>query len=119
MIRPEVQSEIDATREAFARLRSTVTEFVSGPRGAVISEQHIADLIKTLARLRGWKVSTAARKVAGSGDAVERFEAGISVTVRRAGKIIENCWANWPAGNIGEWPNDVPKPAQAGSEDAA
>ena len=119
MIRPEVQDEIDATRDAFAQLRSTVTEFVSVHRGAVVSEQHIADLIKTLAKHRGWKVSTAARKVAGSGDAVERFEAGISVTVRRAGKIIENCWANWPAEHAQEWPAIIPRPASSKSGDAA
>ena len=120
MIRPEVQSEIDATREAFARLRSTVTEFVSGRRGAVVSEQRqtLILLAETLATHLGVTHFAISMRALGKGDFFKNMiEKKRDCRTRTAERLMQWFSDNWPCDL--EWPEGIERPARSGSEDAA
>lgn len=75
----------------------------------MITEKDIADLIRRLAKARGWSVSHASRVVTGSGDTVARIDVGIGLTMRRGKGIIEAVSREWPAGTA--WPAGIERPS--------
>ena len=78
----------------------------------------MARLIRAWAAGRGISVSYASRLATGSGDTVVRIEErGMSLTARRARRIIEYLSDHWPEGL--EWPPDVPRLAPGAREERA
>lgn len=90
----------------------------------MIDDAVICEMIKELARVRGWSDSYAARMATGSGEVFNRIETGGSVTLRRANFIVEKIYALWPKRKEGgeAWPRNFPLPkaeAEALQGDAA
>ena len=77
----------------------------------MLTEIDIARLIRTLAKAKGWKATTAARHMTGSGDTLARIEGGVRLTLGRAAKIMNNISVAWPSDL--DWPSDIPRPAEA------
>lgn len=82
----------------------------------MIDDTRISTLIRHLAQARGWSDAYASKKATGSGDLLTRIDAGSGVTLRRANRIIENIYRDWPSGL--PWPSDIPRPQQT-KDDAA
>ncbi len=75
----------------------------------VHGDRSVVTLIRIYAAARGISVSYASKVTTGSGDTVDRIEAGTSLTGRRAEKIINELASRWPP-NV-EWPRSIPRPA--------
>ena len=69
-------------------------------------DQQILTLIRCFADVRAISVSYASMLLTGSGDTVKRIEGGMSLTGRRAERIVETAAGRWPAGL--PWPEQVP-----------
>lgn len=80
----------------------------------MFTEQSIAKLIRAFARARGLEETYAARLVTGSGDTLQRLDAGIGMTLRRANTIVQNISDRWPQGH--PWPADIPRPPRRAKE---
>ena len=74
-------------------------------------DRQIAALIRSFATFREISVSYASILLTGSGDTVKRLEGGMSLTGRRAEKIVERALDHWPAGL--PWPEDIPRPSRS------
>ena len=84
----------------------------------VHNDRLLVTLIRCYAAARGISVSYASRLLTGSGDTVDRIAGGMSITARRAERILHRASDRWPAGLA--WPADVPRPPRSvGSERAA
>ena len=62
----------------------------------MMTDDQIASLIRDLATARGWSESYAARRATGSGDTLDRIERGVSLTMRRANRVMVNIARLWP-----------------------
>ena len=82
----------------------------------VHGDKVIVDLISIFARGRKVTISTASRLLTGSGDTVSRICAVMSITPRRAEKIIQMASTHWPADT--PWPSDIPRPVSNPKEAA-
>lgn len=69
----------------------------------------IADLIRRYAAAAGIAETYAARRITGSGDTLARLDRGMSLTTRRAERIVQWLSDHWP--ESAEWPTDIPRPA--------
>ena len=79
-------------------------------------DRSIVTLIRIYAAASGISVSYAAKVITGSGDTVSRIEAGMSLTCRRAEKIINELSVRWPT-NV-EWPQGIERPEPRGEKAA-
>ena len=77
----------------------------------VHGDDGVVRLIKAYANARSVSDSTASLRATGSGDTVSRIGRGMSLTFRRAARIVRWLSDNWPAST--EWPADIPRPAPA------
>ena len=68
-------------------------------------DQQITALIRSFAASRNISVSYASMLLTGSGDTVKRIEGGMSLTGRRAERIVERAVRLWPAGV--PWPEET------------
>ena len=69
-------------------------------------DQHIVALIRCFADCPAISVSYASMVLTGSGDTVKRIEGGMSLTGRRAERIVETAAGRWPTGL--PWPEQIP-----------
>ncbi|MCY4215261.1 MAG: hypothetical protein OXF68_16760 [Gammaproteobacteria bacterium] len=69
----------------------------------------VAQLITTLAQVRGWSVSYASLLSSGSGATAARLMAGHDITTRRAARIVRWCSEHWPEGQ--PWPEGIERPS--------
>ena len=77
----------------------------------MFTEQSISKLIRTFAAAHGFSDSYAARLVAGSGDTLDRLDAGMGMGLRRANRIVQNIADRWGVDDD-LWPDDIPRPAR-------
>ncbi|MDE2758118.1 MAG: hypothetical protein OXU26_05100 [Acidobacteriota bacterium] len=68
-------------------------------------DRQIIALIRAFAAARDISVSYASMLLTGSGDTVKRIEGGMSLTSRRAERIVERAARLWPAGV--PWPDEA------------
>jgi hypothetical protein len=107
MIRPDIQNEIDLANAAFAGIRTELAK-IERKLVRMMTENDVVRLIRAFADVKGWKVSHAARVASGNGDTVDRLEAGVGLTIRRANAIIYRVSVLWPEDC--EWPTGTPRP---------
>ena len=74
----------------------------------VHGDDDVVRLIKAYANARSVSDSTASLRATGSGDTVSRIGRGMSLTFRRAARIVRWLSDNWPTST--EWPADIPRP---------
>ena len=77
----------------------------------VQTDEQIVTLIRSFADSRAISLSYASMILTGSGDTVKRIEGGMSLTGRRAEKIVETAAGRWPSGL--PWPEQVPRRSAA------
>ncbi|MGR3484033.1 MAG: hypothetical protein ACU0BF_01700 [Paracoccaceae bacterium] len=76
----------------------------------MITEADLAALIRAFAKATGWSLTYAARMATGSGDTVEKWDAGVSPTLRRANSVVQRCSELWP--DNAPWPDGIPRPSR-------
>lgn len=69
----------------------------------------IVVVAETFAMATGLRITTVSTRCAGQAYAVERLRTGHSITVRRAGRIMQWLSDHWPAG--ADWPEGIARPA--------
>ncbi len=90
----------------------------------VHADAQIKHLVEAFAAAHGIAASYSSRILTGSGGTLNRISGGMSLTSRRAAKIVQGASNNWPADLA--WPSDIPRPdptpgspAAIAAEDAA
>lgn len=83
----------------------------------MIEEAEIAHLIRKLAKALDVEEKTASRLATGSWDTLDKIDAGMSPTIRRAKKIIHRASELWPADL--PWPEGIERPKPAKSKTRA
>lgn len=114
MIRPEIQSEINATSEAVAKLRAAL---MTPPPETRVKLSDLATLSATLAQHRDISVSRLAEVAGFHNRLFVRAAKGQSCRVDTFIAALEWLSANWPADL--EWPRDIPRPQAPKKEKAA
>ncbi len=71
----------------------------------------VARIVRLYAIGRGISLSYASAMLSGSGDTVARLDGGMSLTCRRAERILLKASKNWPSRL--PWPEDIPRPERA------
>ena len=74
-------------------------------------DEQIVNLIRSFADFRQISLSYASMLLTGSGDTVSRIEGGMSLTGRRAAKIVEAASGRWPPSQ--PWPEAIPRPCRS------
>ena len=83
----------------------------------MLSDTRIAAMLRSCAAAAGMSESYVARLASGSGDTLTRLDGGMSLTARRAGRIVQWLSDHWPLD--AEWPADIPRPAPSPDSPAA
>lgn len=81
------------------------------------NDKMILEIIREFSAAKGISVTYAARILTGSGDTVARFDRGLSMTARRAERVMQKASDHWPEG--AKWPSDIPRPAPKPAQDRA
>ena len=74
----------------------------------IATDSYIASLIREYARAAGLSETYAARVITGSGDTGTRLANGMSLTTRRAERIVQAASDRWP--EEAEWPVGIDRP---------
>jgi hypothetical protein len=74
----------------------------------MMREADIAQLVRKLAKALDVEEKTASRLATGSWDTLEKIDAGMSPTIRRANQIILRTSELWPKGL--PWPEGIERP---------
>ncbi|PIE16347.1 MAG: hypothetical protein CSA68_02665 [Rhodobacterales bacterium] len=117
MIRPEIQSEIDATLQAVEALRGAVLALAVNQSPEVDQKNALialADMYAQHTNRTHWRVSYLVR---GDGKFFDRLNRGGGCTLKTAQKVFQWFSDHWPDQEI-EWPADIPRPTPSKKEAA-
>lgn len=107
MIRPHIQSEIDQTKAAMARLRDAVRMREPSAPSEMVTE-HLLVLSDRYCGHTSRSEATISNQIAGHARLFSRLRQGHGCTVKTFAKAMLWFARNWP--DDLEWPADVPHP---------
>lgn len=80
-------------------------------------DEAVICLLEIYARETGLAETYVCRLLTGSGDTLSRMRGGMSMTGRRANRVIQAVSDHWPADL--DWPADISRPAPRPKDEAA